>query len=494
MVTDLNVDKKSSPSTDRHLELAYTHVLGSWLPVNKELLNKLRNQVHEGQYNGGRDNLISDLKQDFSLFIHCVRKLAEKRSVSTATGTTFDPFELIEQASVEELKSIFDASEGAISSHRLSDMTELQSQRLKHCVISSSVAETISTAHGVDSDLAYSSALFRQLGLTLIAWNYPHVYKRAISTLKADENLDLVLSRTLGFSPTLLALKIARDWGLSSEIRLSMGDSSVVAPDVDSSALRFAGETLEKICEVGEALARASDPEHYPSAAHDWEDAKLEIQRALGRDGIKIVQEKLTENCKAYAKFLPDVFGQPNEMIKPLSLRTSSDGGRTLYNNNPYLRHCPEHLQTELKQLYSKMDGVTISREVIDKLSKQIMPQSGFVRGCIFLIEPDSLTLVPRLIVGNTSLARFKPVRYLGSAIHYDPVAAAFNCKNPIMEENVVINDENVSYVAGVLGDMQKAGVLYLEIADFLLRDRNLNVTSIYKALRQTLNDCLNLR
>lgn len=494
MVTDLQQDKRSSGSSNRHLDLAYTHVLGSWLPVNRELLNKLRNEVHAGRFDGGRDALIGDLKQDFSLFIHCVRKLAEKRSVSAASGATFDPFELIEQASVQELKSIFDASEGAISSHRFTDMTELQSQRLKHCVISSSVAETISSAHGVDSDVAFSCSLFRQLGLTLIAWNYPHVYKRAVSTLKADENLDIVLSRTLGFSPTLLAVRLAREWGLSSEIRLGMGDSSVLSPDHEQNQLRFSGETLDKICEVGEALARASDPEHYPSAAHDWEDAKTEIQKALGREGMKIVQEKLSENCKAYSKLLPDVFGQPTEMIKPLSLRTNSDGGRALLHNNPYLRHCPEHLQSELKQLYSKMDGVTISREVIDKLSKQILPQSGFVRGCIYLIEPDSMNLVPRLLIGNSTLARFKPVRYLGAAVDFDPVAAAFNCRNPIMEENVVINEQTVSYVAGVLGDMQKAGVLYLEIADFLLRDRNLNVTSIYKALRQTLNDALNLR
>lgn len=497
MVTDLNQERKDSASSNRHLDLAYSHVLGAWLPVNRELLNKLRNDVHAGRFDGGRDELIGDLKQDFALFLHCVRKLAEKRShakAGSANVSAFDPFELIEQASVDELKSIFNASEGAISSHRYSDMSELQGQRLKHCVISSSVAETISAGHGVDSDLAFSCSLFRQLGLTLIAWNYPHVYKRALSTLKADEKLDIVLSRTLGFSPTLLAIKLAREWGLSSEIRLGMGDTSVLSSDLEQGNLRFAGETLDKICEVGEALARASDPEHYPSASHDWEEAKNEIQRTLGKDGMRVIQEKLTENCKSYSKLLPDVFGQPAEMIKPLSLRSSSEGSRALLQNNPYLRHCPEHLQSEIKNLYSKMDGVTISREVIDKLCKQIMPQSGFVRGCIYLIEPDSLHLVPRLVVGTVPLGRFKAVRYLGSAIDYDPVAAAFNCRNPIMEENVVINDQNVSYVAGVLGDMQKAGVLYLEIADFLLRDRNLNVNSIYKALRQTLNDALNLR
>src|SRR5262249_37415849 len=153
---------------------------------------------------------------------------------------------------------------------------ELQALRFRESLLSASAAEILASKNAIDPEDGFSCGLLRQLGLTLIAWNYPRVYNRAMECITPNEGLDFQLQKVLGFSPSLLGLTFAQRWNLSDEILVALGDRkkrfSVSASERSDSGAQHVGEMLSKICEVSEALARANDPEHYPTALRDWEE------------------------------------------------------------------------------------------------------------------------------------------------------------------------------------------------------------------------------
>jgi len=65
-------------------------------------------------------------------------------------------------------------------------------------------------------------------------------------------------------------------------------------------------------------------------------------------------------------------------------------------------------LQEEFKKLYAKITPAKIQKENILILVHQIVPKAGFMRGCVYVFEPDSITLVPRLKIGSAELSDFK--------------------------------------------------------------------------------------
>ena len=488
-------EQPREPSTgklNRHLELAYNHVTSTWFPISEEVLTEIQHKISTDAYNSQPQELIADLKRDFSLFLYSIGQLVELvKSESGVLG--IEPTNLLNE-NIELLKEKLRlVSPETICAQRLTDASDIQTQRIKFSAVSAGTAEVLSEQLVLDRDAAYSCAIFRQLGLTLIAWNYPHVYKRVITSLKENERLDDSLSRMLGFSPALLGITIARKWGLGPILRGGMGDPSDLAelPPEEADRIRAIGQTMAKVCEIGEALARASDPAHYPSASSDWKEAKSEILRHLGQSGIRKIKENIATHCQQYSKLMPDVFNLKFEHEAEPAQK--GELGSALLSKNPYIKHCDREIQEQLLAIYARLDGQSISKENIDLLIKAIVPSAGFNRGCIYLIEPDSTKLVPRLAI-ESPLGSFSAVSYTAPSTEYHPVVSAFRCKTPIMEDNVVVEGRAVSYIAGALGDLQRAGVLYLEISDDLLKNRSSSILVCYKALRQTLADCLNLR
>ncbi len=500
MQNESSQNRSDKAGFNRHLELAVQHCSQAWFPVNPSVLKQIQESLGKGVYESSKHRLLQDLKQDFALFTYVTKKIiGRKRAFGAQDPAGGTPANLFRDSSAEDLSEILNVEPDQISSHRMNEITELQTLRLKQTMMSASVAELMAEKATIDPETGFSCGVFRQLGLTLIAWNYPHVYKRALTTLKPNDKVDAVLSKILGFSPTNLGLAIARTWGLSDEIRAGMGDKLVP----HTPELKSVGETLDKICRVGEALARASDPEHYPTAKHDWNEAKVAIEAALGSDGMDILRLKLDQYCLAYIRVAPELFQFPGDLNQdkdhsaknPRSPQAAApQKKRSIIKNNTYIKHCPEDIQQELTSLYEQLDGVTISKGSVDTLTKRVIPLAGFIHGCVYLIEPDTLSLVPRLIIGGEDSRQFRAVNYKSTSSEFDPIVAAFKCQHPIMEDGVVVDDKLVSYVAGALGEMQKAGVLYLEISDDLLKSRNQSALLVFKALRQALADCLNLR
>ncbi|MCO6431861.1 MAG: HDOD domain-containing protein [Deltaproteobacteria bacterium] len=469
---------------DRRLQRAHQHVSALWFPPNPQLLSRIKDGLQSGAYDLDISFLFSELRTDFALFTFCLRELArslKEDQVTIPPGCR--PYALFELAGLDRIKKVLSVDSERISAHVPDDMSEDQALRLQFAMISASTAEVLSQEKEIDSELGFSCALLRQLGYTLIAWNYPSVYQRCLASLQSKKDFDLVLTEALGFSPQLLALSIVGEWGLSSEINGALAD-------IESNPKEIAG-TLSKICEIGEALARANDPEHYPSAAKDWDLVKSEVESTIGFDGMKLIQDRVRQNCENYVALLPEMFAQVENINPDTQIHQFLEN--SLFRNNQFVKHCPPRLRKKFKDLYALIQPGAVSKEGLQLLLKEVVPFAGFNGGYVYTLDPGTMALVPRTKVGLVIAKRMEPVPYENGSAHSDPILTAYGCSAPIVQ--MIEQDcgpQPLAFMAGALGSEKKIGVLYLELPEELLNDKDANMLLNYKAIRQALNDCLN--
>lgn len=492
----------SNAAAQEVIERAYRHVATGWLPPQPAVLEKITNKLKRGEYSSNRRELAEDLKSDVSLYLYCVRELATlvqieeqrtsgRKDVAAAKHT---PPQLIERATDDQLKEIFQKSEKEISLHTLDEMSRQQVLRFREALVTASAAELLAEKSDLDPEIGFSCGMIRQLGLTLIAWNYPRVFSRAVEGLKPHENLDAVLHRALGFSPSLLGLMFARQWNLSDEILIGLGDRQLAAKLRNSASKpgRDAGGMLMKICEVGEALARANNPEQYPSALHDWEMAQEAIAEHLGPKGVELILAKAEQHSADYAKTIPDI--PPLVAGDALKDRIiDSRFATTRLEKNPYLRGCPQHLRELITRLYHQLKPNKILKKNLRSFVFEVLPAAGFGQGCIYMYDPAARVLMPSIVIGDVGPERSQPVKLAGSVGHFDLVSSAFSLKTPLREEGVTSEGQAVTMIAAAIGGVTPIGVLYLESIEGFAPDLTDDPMPVFRALRHTLCDCLNL-
>lgn len=476
------------------IESAAEHVSRAWFPINKPFLEEIRNSIIGDKYNKRIDPLLLDLKGDLSLYLLCLKKLASLADQSSKTeGETLTPPKVFRQAGYEKITELLMSEIESEVLHRFDNLSDLQAARLKEGMISASATEIMAQDSDLDPELGFSCALLRQLGLTLIAWNYPHVYSRAMQSLSEDStDLENNIKKILGFSPSTLALTIASKWGLAPSItRVISRDENQASTADDNSSKSIL--ILEKLCKVGEALARASDPDNYPTALKDWESAESAIKSILGSDGIVIIQSRVEENLRAYTDKLPQTF----KIDISTNLRekiTNSNYAKVLLEQNRYVESCPPLLKLQIKELYSTLSADEISRESIQMLTTEIFPGAGFDCGCIFMFEPSTTTLVPMLKFGGISESIAKTIPVSSMNLDSNPVATAYRCTTPIKQTYKTIDDKNITTLSGSIGNEQKTGVLYVEVSERLSAKSKGDPELYFKALRLCLSHALGLK
>ena len=485
-----------SPLRNRRLKRACEYVGKLWFPVNPEVLEKVREGLSTGAYQLDIDFLLDDLKSDFALYTHCLRELSEryKAEVGEEHRRSLTPSDLIHWAGPDRIAMVVNDTRLDSSPHDLASMNEEQRARLHEALLSASVAETLSEAKNVDADLGFSVSLLRQLGLMLISWNYPQVYEKVMQNLNTGDDLEFIFSQALGFSPSLLAVTVIGDWGLAPDIVRAIHVEKGDAIDDDSAIRKEArqlSEELHQICEVGEALARANDPDRYPEAERDWLSAKDEIHKVLGERGLKLIQQTVTKNADSYLSFDKKGFQSLNSLNPVLKIRQAKE--RRLRTSNPYIQKCGPRLKRLLENLYEKITPGVINVECIKELVNDIIPAVGFSGGCVYIIDPAVGMLVPRIKIGKMLLEEYKPVTYSLSGLESSQIRNAFHAKEPLIDTGYRPEEGNIAYIAEVLGHQKKAGVVYLEVSDVSFYPNDTLIRAHFRAIKETLADCLNL-
>ena len=480
-------------ATQKRLEKASRYVNDLWFPVNSELLGKIKLGIRGGIYELDTESLVNSISGDFSLFMYCVRELVGMLKREDVSIPMANPIEVLRQAGIDRLKQILEIDEYKITKHTFEDQEKFQSMRFEEMIVSSSTAQALSASMNINKEIGFSAAALRQLGHTLIAWNYPTVYKEALDNIKTDAPLDQLLAERLGFSPTLLSIRVLMDWGLPMELCEAIFlEEDEECDDIEGVMQNMLSGNLAKICSIGEALARANNPTVYPSAAKDWEYAKQEITTHLGESGIQYIQDLVDENLENYITFMPELFN-PGLLIDPeMHLAVQNNEGTP--SLNPYIQLCEPGTSDALSALYKKLRPNAISEQCLIQLVNEVVPSAGFSGGLIFTADPGISMLIPQTVIGSLKLKKKQFVDYSLVVSNADSISVAFRSYEPVIEYHADSDNEIYAAISGIIGASNRVGVLYLEIpyTDFIADERQF--TMAFRAFSKTITDCLDLK
>jgi hypothetical protein len=150
------------------------------------------------------------------------------------------------------------------------------------------------------------------------------------------------------------------------------------------------------------------------------------------------------------------------------------------------------------------MPRKSVNRKVLEKLVKEVIPLAGFTGGCVFLVDPSAMSLIPRTVIGKVRMRSLTPIalpRSHGSHMNTligdvittrvdrtaDVAQAAFESDQPVLQRSNGSTKDSFTGIYCCLGKTRKIGVLYLEVPEAQFSDRSPQVLKIFKALKQTL-------
>ena len=483
---------EAGATVDR-LERAAQYVSDYWIPVNPDLLQKILTGMEQGSYDTDLPRLLSDIKSDISLFTFCMRQLVQMlRDEGRLEKGPVNPMQLLLDADMALMRKVLFVDAEEISSHAIAQGSELQIARFQEMLMSASAAQALSRQFSIDKEDAFGAAVLRQLGLALIAWNYPTTYQEAAAALGTEPSLDVALARRLGFSPVALAMRILQDWGVSKELApgLNLFDSEELA--LLQSEEDRPNSVLAELCRIGEALARANDPDLYPRAKEDWQFAKGQVDLHLGSQGMALIIELYQGHTEYYRSLAADIFDAGAVLEPDVAYECFSSDSDVLHN--PLLAHCRRPLKKALRGLYRAISEGGLARECLQMFVGETVGATEFSGGLVFTLDPGLMQLIPQLEVGCPQAREAKPVDYSVSSAGGDSICIAFRSLEPVVNYQKARDGSVIAGIAGSFGGATKVGVLYLEIPMAYYSKREQEYLIHFRALGYALQDCLRLR
>ena len=467
---------KSDGSDNRRIERALQHVVRPWFPINQDVLTLIRKNLDENGYSTSPQQLLNDLKSDFALFTFVVKELGilgmeEKIDKKVLNN----PVELIRWGGAHRIKDVIALDKKIPATHSLHWSEPFQVARLRETAVIASTAAVLSEKKDLDPEVGFSRGVIREIGLNLIAWNYPTLYSKVLNNLKPDGALDEELSKELGFTPSLLAMRV---------LRPENPDQPECSAPVDDTTWA----AYDELCEVGEALARAENPETYPSAQNDWQKANKYLTENAGTGALELIKERAIEQSRRYQEALPEVFNSLDNFNPKRNIDVHQRMKAVIADKD--FRVCPPHVQEALRSLYNEIDGYAVNKSAIQTLLKSIIPQAGFTGGCVFVIDPSTASLKPRTIIGQVSLRAI-------SNVTLDPgdlAVAALGTHETLFDTKEDALPLPLEGIYSSLGEQRKVGVLYLESPKTMNGDPEGKTLCTYNILKKALCDVLHLK
>lgn len=469
---------QAQPSKRGHLNLAADFAADAWFPGNRGVAEAAEALIASSDAGFDREKFVATVRSDFSLLTFTSLHLARSTGAAPrADLLDHAPLDLIRIASPTDLGAILRQAKGRCGPSPADASAGENGARVKHAIVSASSAEIIAHATGIDPETAYACALFRQLGNTLIAWNYPHVYRRALTLVRSDAPLDLILGKILGFTPSLLGLTIAQRWNITPVILRGMGDQTAYSR-VKESALS-AGDRLNEICTLSESIAQSTEPGAYPAAVRRWPEIRATFERLAGPAALDRLRDTLAYNARVYLSVVPPVFHLPPELVetpaKPAVVSSRFEG-------NSFAHRCPEPIRHLFRDLYAGLEGGQRAR-ALTALLRSVAPTVGFKGGCVFIHEIESDLLRPRYTAGN-----LRPIDYptfrIGTS-NDDPVTVSFlraDSTDPIHDDGAI---------TGAIGETRRTGVVKMLPGPELRALNADELDLLFRAFRKALEDCL---
>ena len=457
------------------------------LPINPELLARIKQRAKDGKY-GTPNEFLNDIKNDPGLFSYCLKQAYEEARKIDPSARAWD---YLEAATVERLTKLLPSSASRASPHTLETASELQAKQMQQALIAVTTLSELGKSSEIDPLLLFSSACLRQLGLGLIAWNFPRAYEAAMETpAKNDIEVEHHIANILGYSPSSLGLAIVKQWGLHNEINhlLSSRDGSNTESTTDT---KFA--QLRQLCETSEALACAFDPDHYPTAIDKLPEIEMSINAVLGPEGMKNLQGQIDEVWGDFVSAAPDKL-RTSLSTKKRVKRELPAFAKKLLQDNATIKRCNPQLQEGLHLVYQEMLENQVSVASLSILLGEVVPNAGIQRGAIYVRDMSTTdTLKLQTVFGDVPREAFRPAYQIATEAIIDPLQAAIRSGRS-MRGQAMRDGTEILYFAGVINSSSiSRGVLYLESdRESYLKDRE-DSLAVFRTLNSALTDALQL-
>lgn len=359
-----------------HLELSAQYNREAWFPALPGATERLTS-ILDSPNGINRELLISELKRDLSVVSALTRLLLSKSDEQGIDGTLLS----LRHIPDSEIRKLVKPAEICSSRHGMSETRPWQRARILETAIAVTTAEALSPSYDLESELAFTCALMRQLGLSLLAWNYPHVFHRALNIIRPGETLDTTLGKILGFTPTLLTLTILRSAKAPPVILRVIGDRWVQPDSSPQNATLI--EKLTSLCQLSEALARWSTRGSSVSDDENWERSRVELEDRLGPAGWKILESELQWSLAAYSRFDTDLFSANASLNKLSDLGTPDTRAAIALEGIPLPNGCPARLQGLLENFYLMRASGSGRKDLLRYLFRVVIPRSGVLRAVL---------------------------------------------------------------------------------------------------------------
>lgn len=480
------------------LDRACKYLEDKWFPCSSHILDQIEAHLTKDFNDVDHIKLLELIHKDYSLTLFCYKELC----TDELTGGESTPYELEDNRSpIAELKScpahqlrqILKDSLPTLRLHSLESSKSYQIDRLKESLLALVATKTLCESGTIDPDLGVEVSLFRQLGYLLVAWNYPTIYQAAASSSSATHNLDDNLVKALGFSPSSLAVSLAEKWGLGKVFQQSAQgyeQEMLLAPNETNSV----AQSISKLCSIGEKLARANNPELYPNALHEWEDAKVAIEQALGKEGLAMIDQAMATECEELFINSPFIFKAGTLLNLEQKLQTIES--RKTAERNPYLNCCDDVLKSELLSIYDLIAAGERAEKTVGILLRKILPHAGFCSSALFTLEPGTKKLALQLKAGEIKLRQGQNLQELKHREMQDIVPLAFHSPDVLSNNGIQKGHFKPSMpacLATFFGCSQRFGVFYVELPGESYLQNPASYKDRLKALVFALNDCLEL-
>lgn len=426
---------------------------------------------------GNRSEFHAIIRADISLVTLTALELYRAQSSATEA---FDgePLEIIRRADPTVLRDILERAVQQAAPN-VATFSADQHSRLRHALVAASAAEVLAPSFGAGQDAAYACALFRQLGAILIAWNYPQVYRRALSLVRLETSLDEIITKILGYSPLTLGLTIAQRRNVPPEILRGMGDQTIYTR-ARSGALA-SGDRLKELCTLGETVAETFDPMMFPGTARRATAIRATFENHAGRSALTQLAATMRTNARIYLELIPPVFALPDDIAAEADIPSGPIDTET-HLSNPFVARCPEHIREIFRDAYAKLLGGGTDSNV-QLIFQSLVMTLGFKSGCVYLFDSRVELLRARYSAGDRRPIDYRPVPVANASD--DPVAAVFarpHDRAPFIDGSTMF---------GVLGEARPSGALRLVLGPELRRLPPPEIELLFNALRRTVEDCV---
>jgi hypothetical protein len=470
--------KPAPPSSEATRTLKY--VGEGWFPANPKVLRDMWQGVKEKRFKTNEE-FIEAIRQDFSLFGYCLRQIARN---TRRDNLKWELVEALDKIPTAELLRILPTNEKQISSHEMHESSPEQRESIQHFFISASTVALLAKSANVDGLTAVCAEFFRQVGYALISWNYPRIYAKAVLNQPNDwEALDKTLQKIVGASPRDIGLELARSWHAGPVLLDIIGSTAAAGGPKEINDRTPEEEIIKQFCLIGETLAKTANPEHDDmfQGASEW--AVAAVKEIAGEKGLAELSETIDEQWNGYIQALSE----------PASDSTENPQTTHIFTNE-FMEECPTSVRNALGNCYELMSPGKASAQALRQLVEFTIIECGFTKGCIYLVDPKELRMLPHIVIGNASKDNFRPGYLQSIGTRNDPLTTAYITLNSVRGFSYFASAKTLAYIAAPLGISEKRGVFYLETAseELLNDEQKLGVT--YHAVLQAIGHALNIK